>query len=122
MGMNTPLRRGDRVESDQWGRGTVVDFGFLDGLGEHVGVLFDAGPPEVLHITRHGLRRVHVDSPTRSGNTEGAPALRRGPFLRRIASGRYPQMSVRVRRIALSVNPCMGPGEHHCSARRPRQP
>ena len=56
--MNTPMRVGDRVESGAYGPGTVEGFGFCEGEGEHVRVLFDSCPTDVVTMMRHELQRV----------------------------------------------------------------
>ena len=56
--MNTPMRAGDRVESGAYGPGTVEGFGYREGEGEHIRVLFDSCPTDVIATMRHELQRV----------------------------------------------------------------
>ena len=68
--VSTPLRIGDRVENAISGPGTVEGFGYTDGEGEHVRVLFDSCPLEVRRFSRHQLQRVR-------GTTDGVISVGR---------------------------------------------
>ena len=65
--MNTPIRIGDRVHNGVYGSGTVEGFGYEEGRGQHVRVLWDTDPLAVGMIQRFRLQRILIERPLRVG-------------------------------------------------------